>query len=101
MLVRESVSCTLIVMMKRYREANCCSLKPIGCTETPVISPVSTASAPDASVRTSYFPRPMNSDRTFSVSTCSTRRNWLRFSIGGIPMTRMFSGRNEPRPARA
>jgi hypothetical protein len=83
-----------------YLDACWAPVKAAGCSLIEVISQRSTASTPVSCGSTLYLPRPMNSVRTFSVSTCSAWYSGVSLAKVGIPIVRIVSGRNEPRPAR-
>src|ERR1700736_3769058 len=65
------------------------------------ISPVNSASTSVACGSTVYLPRPMNSERTFWVSSVSMLKTVVRLANVGTPIVLMLAGRKEPRPARA
>ena len=61
----------------------------LGTMLTPVTSPVSTASTFCVSGTIRYLPRPMNSERIFSVSWVSTPNSVVLFTNAGMPMVLM------------
>ncbi len=76
-------------------------MKLAGTIVIAVTSPMSSASTPVACGKTVYLPRPMNSERTFCVSSVSRLKTVVRFVNVGTPIVLMYAGRNEPRPASA
>src|SRR5689334_14523330 len=71
-----------------------------GVMETLVTSPVRSPSTPVASDEIVNLPRPMNSDRTFSVSLVSRLNTVVRLVNSGIPIVLIDAGSVELRPAR-
>src|SRR5215471_3445504 len=70
-----------------------------GVIDTAVTSPVSRPSTPVASDEIVNLPRPMNSDRTFSVSLVSRLNTVVRLVNSGIPIVLIEAGSVELRPA--
>ncbi len=66
-----------------------------------VTVPFNTASTSVSCGRTVYFPRPMNSRRTFSVRSVSTLNTVVLLTKIGMPIVFTYGGRNDPRPASA